>query len=129
MSFDRDESPIAYVSACIVIVLVALSLLAITGILYSGMDKRYKTINTRIDTMQNGITTFHVWNFEKQKMDIYLAAGVHTTSALPDCPVLPVFVSQSFFEKGIAKMRQRAVELIDSNEVAVLEKLKEQEKF
>lgn len=117
MSFDREETPMAYVSACAVTVLVALSLLAITGILYSGMDKRYKAVNARIDTMQQGVTTFHVWNFEKQKMDIYIAAGISNTSALPDCPIVPVYVTQSFFEKGIDKIRQRSVEMAESNQL------------
>ena len=120
MSHDRDESPLAIVVASAIVLLVALSLLAITGVLYSGMDKRYKVVNARIDTMQQGITTFHVWNFEKQKMDIYLAAGISNTSALPDCPIIPVYVTQSFFEKGINKIRQHSVELKDSNHATEL---------
>jgi hypothetical protein len=117
MSYDREDSKFAIVLVGTALILVALSLLAITGILYVGMEKRYKIINARIDTMQQGITTFHVWNFEKNKMDIYLAAGISNTSPLPDSPIMPVYVTQSFFEKGLNKIRQRSVELTESNRV------------
>ena len=115
MSFDRQETPTAYIMASIVTVLVALSLLAITGVLYANMERHYKTITDRIDTMQQGVTTFHVWNFEKNKMDIYIAAGINNTSALSDSPIVPIYVTQSFFEKGIDKIRQRNIKLLESN--------------
>ena len=120
MSFDREEKPLAIVAASAIVLLVALSLLAITGFLYTGMDKRYKAVNARIDTMQQGITTFHVWNFEKNKMDIYLAAGISNTTALPDSPIIPVYVTQSFFEQGLDKIRQRSVKLKESNAITEL---------
>ena len=118
MSFDKQETPMAYVMASCVTVLVALSLLAITGILYANMEHHYKIINDRIDTIQNGVTTFHLWNFEQKKMDIYIAAGTSSVSSEPDSPIVPVYVTQSFFEKGIDKIRQRSVELLESNRVA-----------
>ena len=120
MNYDREDSKFAIVLVGTTLILVALSLLAITGILYAGLEKRYKIINARIDTMQQGITTFHVWNFEKNKMDIYLAAGISSTSPLPDSPIVPVYATQSFFEKGINKMRQRSIELAESDRATEL---------
>jgi len=119
-NYDREESPLVVVIASCIVLLVALSLLAITGILYSGMNKRYKAVNIRIDTIEQGITTFHVWNFEKQKMDIYLAAGISNISALPDCPVIPVYVTQTFFEHKLDSIRQRNVQLKESNQITEL---------
>lgn len=120
MNFDREEKPLAIVAASCIVLIVTLCMLAITGILYSGMDKRYKAINARIDTVQQGITTFHVWNFETRQMDVYIAAGINNTTALPDSPVIPVYVTQSFFEKGLYKIQQRSVQLKESNKATKL---------
>lgn len=116
MTYDREESKLAIISVGSILILVALVFLGITGVLYSGMDKRYKAINTRIDSMQAGITTLHVFNFEKNQMDVYVAAGITETTT--EGVVIPVYVTQSFFEKGINKIRQRSVELVEQNKLS-----------
>jgi hypothetical protein len=119
MSYESEmtdsDRKLGVVLMCSALVIVSLFFLVFTGLVYYSIDKRIKAVNTRITELHNGVTTFHVWNFEKNKMDVYIAAGITKSSPMADDPVLPLYVTQSFFEAGLNKVRQRTIEFADRN--------------
>ena len=128
MSYESELSEsdrkFAGVLACVVLVIVSLSLLLIAGFAYQSLENRMlnrlDVLARRVHTLEvnvTGISSYKIWNFEKNKLDTFIGAGTIKVQEASDSPIIPVFVSESFFEKSIEKVRQRTLELVEQNRV------------
>ena len=119
------QKKFANILVCSVLVAVTMFFLAFMGLFHYNTTQRIAKLEAQVHTLETGVSTVRIWNFETDKADVFYAAGY--TTPVPyrgekppvNGMIIPVYMTSEAYDAGIDRLRLSAIQQTNKSRAEV----------